>query len=126
MRLIRLIRIIKLYNYAVKSNAEAEEAKLREQQKLSANAQQAALKKELEPSRLGKHLSDTLTRRLIIGILMLLMVLPILTYPGYNYTGESGLRELFWMGRSSCKGQDSSVQSFCGDENWITKEGWEE
>lgn len=29
-RLIRLIRIIKLYNYAVKSNAEAEEAKLRE------------------------------------------------------------------------------------------------
>lgn len=30
-RLIRLIRIIKLYNYAVKSNAAAEEAKLREQ-----------------------------------------------------------------------------------------------
>ena len=29
-RLIRLIRIIKLYNYAVKSNSEAEEAKLRE------------------------------------------------------------------------------------------------
>ena len=36
-RLIRLIRIIKLYNYAVKSNAEAEEAKLREQQKMSNN-----------------------------------------------------------------------------------------
>ena len=30
-RLIRLIRIIKLYNYAVKSSSEAEEAKLREQ-----------------------------------------------------------------------------------------------
>jgi len=29
-RLIRLIRIIKLYNYAVKSNSEIEEAKLRE------------------------------------------------------------------------------------------------
>ena len=29
-RLIRLIRIIKLYNYAVKSNAGVEEAKLRE------------------------------------------------------------------------------------------------
>ena len=37
-RLIRLIRIIKLYNYARKSNAEAEEAKMREQAKLSANA----------------------------------------------------------------------------------------
>ena len=28
--LIRIIRIIKLYNYAVKSNAKVEEAKLRE------------------------------------------------------------------------------------------------
>ena len=37
-RLIRLIRIIKLYNYVSKSNAASEEAKLREQQKLSANA----------------------------------------------------------------------------------------
>ena len=80
VRLIRLIRIIKLYNYAVKSNSEAEEAKLREQQKMSTNIQQAALNKELEPSRLGKHLSDTLTRRLIIGILVLLMVLPLLSY----------------------------------------------
>jgi signal transduction histidine kinase len=85
-RLIRLIRIIKLYNYAVKSNAEAEEAKLREQQKMSSNAQQAALKKELEPSRLGKHLSDTLTRRLIMIILTLLMALPLLTFSGTDYT----------------------------------------
>jgi hypothetical protein len=37
-RLMRLIRIIKLYNYVVKSGNEAEEAKLREQAKLSANA----------------------------------------------------------------------------------------
>ena len=44
-----MIRIIKLYKYLVKSNSEAEEARLREQQKLSQNAQQAALKRELEP-----------------------------------------------------------------------------
>jgi len=37
-RLIRLIRIIKLYNYVVKSSNDAEEAKLREQQKMSSNA----------------------------------------------------------------------------------------
>ena len=35
--MIRLIRIIKLYKYVVKSNKEEEEAKLREQQKLSQN-----------------------------------------------------------------------------------------
>lgn len=86
VRLIRLIRIIKLYNYAVKSNTETEEAKLREQAKQSANQQIAALKKELEPSRLGKHLSDHLTRLLIIGILMLLMVLPLLSYQSHNYS----------------------------------------
>ena len=37
-RLIRLIRIIKLYNYAVKSNAAVEEAKQRDLQKMSTNA----------------------------------------------------------------------------------------
>jgi hypothetical protein len=35
LRLIRLIRIIKLYKYVVQSSSEAEEARLREQQKLS-------------------------------------------------------------------------------------------
>lgn len=118
-RLIRLIRILKLYNYIVKSNADAEEAKLREQQKMSSNAQQAALKKELEPSRLGKHLSDTLTRRLIIIILVLLMTLPILTYSGNDYTAVSGLREIFWFGRSKCTSSDG-VESFCYNDNWIT------
>lgn len=124
---MRLIRIIKLYNYVVKSGAEAEEARLREQQKLSANAQQAALKKELEPSRLGKHLSDTLTRRLTMIILGLLMTLPVLAYAPDDYTAYSGLRELFWFGRSSCKSSNDS-SPFCNQEGvtWITQEGWEE
>ena len=91
VRLIRLIRIIKLYKYAVKSNTEEEEAKLREQQKMSQTAQQAALKREMDPGRLGKVLSDTITRRVIIGILLMLMVLPNLTYPGVDYTNVYGL-----------------------------------
>ena len=126
-RLMRLIRIIKLYNYVVKSGAEAEEARLREQQKLSANAQQAALKKELEPSRLGKHLSDTLTRRLTMIILGLLMALPVLAYAPDDYTANSGLRELFWFGRSSCESIDDEKPSpFCNSPTWITPDGWEE
>lgn len=101
VRLIRLIRVIKLYKYAVKSNTEEEEAKLREQQKLSQTAQQAALKREMDPSRLGKVLSDTITRRVIIGILLMLMVLPNLTYAGIDYTNYYGLEQIFWYGRSS-------------------------
>jgi len=92
LRLIRLIRIIKLYKYIVKGNSEVEEARLREQQKLSQNAQQAALKRELEPSRLGKALSDTLTQRLIIGVLLLLMVLPAITYNNSDLSHNYGLR----------------------------------
>lgn len=57
----------------------------------------------MEPSRLGKALSDTITRRVIIGILLMLMVLPILTYSGVDYSVEYGLRKLFWYGRSNCK-----------------------
>ena len=101
VRLIRLIRIIKLYKYAVKSNTEEEEAKLREQQKLSQTAQQAALKREMEPGRLGKVLSDTTIRKVIIGILLMLMVLPILTYTGIDYSKEYGLDKIFWFGRST-------------------------
>lgn len=123
---MRLIRIIKLYNYVVKSGAEAEEAKLREQAKLSANAQQAALKKELEPSRLGKHLSDTLTRRLTMIILGLLMALPVLAYAPDDYTADTGLRELFWFGRSSCQ-SSTEDNPFCENSvTWLTPEGWEE
>lgn len=77
---MRLIRLIKLYKYIVQSKAEMEEAKLRESQRLSSNAQQAALNRELEPSRLGRTLSEALMRRLIIMVLVLLMVLPAITY----------------------------------------------
>lgn len=85
---------------------------MREQAKLSANAQQAALKKELEPSRLGALLIETLTKRLVIIILILLMVLPNITYEGADYSTYSGLRNVFWFGRSACK-YENGVPSLC-------------
>lgn len=124
LRLIRLIRIIKLYKYAVKTNTEAEEAKLKEQQKLSANAQQAILKRELEPSRLGNALSDTTTRRVIIGVLGMLMILPLLTYTNDDFSSEFGIRELFWYGRSDCSLYNGTF--FCERGGWLTQQGWEE
>jgi hypothetical protein len=57
----------------------------------------------MEPSRLGRALSDTITRRLIIGVLVLLMMLPVLTYSATDYSSEYGLRKLFWYGRSNCE-----------------------
>lgn len=58
--------------------------------------------KEADPSKLGRALSDTTTRRVIIGVLLMLMILPLLTYSDTNFTLGYGLREIFWFGRSSC------------------------
>jgi hypothetical protein len=39
---------------------------------------ESLFKKETDPSKLGKALSDTNTREVIIGVLAMLMVLPLL------------------------------------------------
>jgi len=59
---------------------------------------------------LGKALSDTLTRRLIIGVLMLLMVLPAITYQGADISYQYGLKKLFWFGRSNCNLSDGDFR----------------
>jgi hypothetical protein len=81
--------------------------------------------KETDPSKLGKVLSDMTTRRVIIGVLLMLMVLPLLTYSETDFSANYGLRELFWFGSSNCN-VSSSYQSFCESSEWITQEGWYE
>jgi len=112
LRLIRLVRIIKLYKYIDKSGSDAEEARLREATKLAQSANEAMLKRELEPSRLGKALSDVLTRRLIIGVLVMLMALPAITYSSSDISHQYGLRKLFWFGRSNCHGKANDPLTF--------------
>lgn len=84
--------------------------------------------KETDPSKLGKALSDTTTRRVIIGVLLMLMVLPLLTYSDIDYSSEYAIREIFWFGRSSCKKSTStsSIDFYCPDQPWLTNEGWYE
>ena len=78
----------------------------------------------MEPSRLGKALSDKTTRTVIIGVLGMLMILPVLTYSPDDFSSEYGLRSLFWFGRSDCSLVNGKF--FCEQGNWVTKEGWEE
>jgi hypothetical protein len=84
--------------------------------------------RETDPSKLGKALSDTTTRRVIIGVLLMLMVLPLLTYSDIDYSQEYGMREVFWFGRSSCvpSNDSSSIDFFCETSPWLTEEGWYE
>ena len=49
----------------------------------------------------------------------MLMILPILSFTGTNYSKEYGLRELFWYGSSNCFNSTE-----CGQNKWVTTEVW--
>lgn len=85
--------------------------------------------KEADPSKLGKALSDTTTRRVIIGVLLMLMILPLLTFSETDYSSVYSIREIFWFGRSSCKpsSNPNSIDFYCPKgKPWLTQEGWHE
>ncbi|CEL96628.1 unnamed protein product [Vitrella brassicaformis CCMP3155] len=153
VRLIRLIRIVKLYKYCTKASDEDQEEKLKEQARAALNAKQAALKR-VEASRLGKFLSEMTTRKVIVGVLLMLFILPVLQVSEEDNAKFYGLRELFWFGRSNCTAEavddslgtsaeisagynyQSDVSSkglaaldrLCIDadaQGWLTTDGWE-
>lgn len=132
--MIRLIRIIKLYKYVMKSLAAKEEDEQSKSKKKKKRKQvevvikdvepeESEFKKETDPSKLGGALGDAINRKTIIGVLLLLMVLPLFTASEIDYSGEYGLREAFWFGRSSCTDEGGF---YCNRGTWITKEGWRE
>lgn len=129
LRLIRLIRIIKLYKYIVQSKkGEDDSNNNKKKQQFDTQTEdeneQSLFMRETDPSKLGKALSDTTTRRVIIGVLLMLMVLPLLTYGEIDYSSEYGMRELFWFGRSSCIKAEGDF--YCDKQSWLTNQGWYE
>ena len=79
--------------------------------------------KETDPGKLGKALGDSINRRIIIGVLLMLMVLPLLSQAQMDFSGEYALREAFWFGRSSCTDPEGF---FCKQSKWLTTPGWHE
>ena len=105
LRLIRLVRIIKLYKYIKQSMSKdevEEEDSDEEEEEDEKERLQSLFRRETDPSKLGKALSDRNTREVIIGVLLMLMFLPLLQPTETDFTQEYGLREIFWMGRSNC------------------------
>ena len=92
-----MIRIIKLYKYVSKSS-EFKDTSVES----SEDQEQSDFKKETDPSKLCRILSDLTTRKIIIIGVLLMLMLPLLTYSQLDYSGDYGLRELFWFGRSNC------------------------
>ena len=82
LKLVRLIRIIKLYKYIKQSMSkeqEEEESDIEDEEEDEKERLDSLFKRETDPSKLGKALSDRNTREVIIGVLLMLMILPLLT-----------------------------------------------
>lgn len=86
IRYIRLVRIVKLYKYFTKKRGE------------DPNAQNPS--NNMDAELLGKKLSDITTRRVIIGVLLLLLLLPILQVNTVDNAKYYGLQQLYWVGSS--------------------------
>ena len=88
VRLVRLVRILKLYKqYLLRKQGKVQEMNLTTEEE------------ELAESRVGQKLSDLTTRRVIVGVLLMLFILPLfqmeMGYYGERTTVElSGLKIL--------------------------------
>ena len=128
LRLIRLIRIIKLYKYIASSgdkpedenNQKKKKKKKDTEKKKEDEVEESLFKKETDPTKLGKALSESINRRTIIGVLLMLMTLPLLRRSKTDFSGEFILREVFWMGRSNCMDAKDPYGFECNNAKWIT------
>ncbi|EER12216.1 conserved hypothetical protein [Perkinsus marinus ATCC 50983] len=129
VRLIRLIRIVKLYSMVSKAQDADQEEKLKAQARAAQNAKQAALKR-IEASRLGRALSELTTRRVIVGVLLMLFIMPLLQNSETNEAFYTGLSQLYWFGRSRCDTASENASFGCDGQiqkagsSWIEEDGW--
>ena len=111
IRFIRLVRIVKLYKYFNKSNEE--------------ETQTEENSGDMNPQSLGKRLSDITTRRVIIGVLLMLVLIPLLDAPETDNATYYGLQQLFWAGRSACSDPDYFGCS-PNSKPFVNQKGWED
>ncbi len=109
-RFFKLLRIVKLYRYCVRPESTEEDEG---QQRNAETAQQAAMKKELDPNELGRLLSDTTTRKILIGVLLMYIMCPILTFSNTQNVFYNGLKKLLYSGSSSCTNTENPL---CGNK----------
>jgi class 3 adenylate cyclase len=89
VRLVRLVRLVRVYRIAAEKRARKEhEETLDELARIGAITWDEVEAQKLlfnsKQSRLGKQLSDSITRRVIIMILILLIIIPVIMYQTPN------------------------------------------
>ncbi|KAF4660247.1 hypothetical protein FOL47_007246 [Perkinsus chesapeaki] len=117
VRLVRLVRLLRVVNLTKLFRRNGKRSELDDQEEVSPFAARsnsmaatevapvepgANKQQRIEASRLGKMLSEQTTRRVIIGVLSMMLVLPLIELTETNLAYEAGLEQLFWAGRSVC------------------------
>jgi len=120
-KFFKLLRVVKLYRYFVGLNVEDE--KKDEQQGSAETAQQAAMKKEMDPNRLGKTLSDINTKRILIEVILMYIVYPFLVPNNPLNVFEQNMPILFLSGSSNCQAF-ADQNPFC-KRDLMKPEGWQ-
>lgn len=64
------------------------------------------MNREMDPTRLGKRLSDITTRRVIVVVLSMIIFLPIMQTTTTDFSSLYGLKALYQLGRSNCRNFD--------------------
>jgi len=86
VRMIRLVRLVKLYKYFSENKNKKEGSIAPDDDSLD----------NMPPeSHVGAEMSDRTTKKVIVGILIMLMVIPILQVDDLEYNNEFGMRMVF-------------------------------
>lgn len=136
-RIVRLVRLVRLIRVVRISSFLAREKKSElDQQGEDALKKKQDKEKRVQASRLGKILSESTTRRVIVGVLSMMIIWPNLEITIENLAPVYGLENLYYFGRSTCGDidryldTDAMIGLRCNatlgrESPWLTAAGWE-
>ena len=110
VRMIRLVRLVKLYKYFSENKLKKEGSAT-----IVPESQDVELNNMPPESRVGAEMSDRTTKKVIVGILIMLMVIPLLQVDELEYINEYSMHMVLQQ-RTSLENMDT------GNTDWNT---WE-
>merc|ERR1719235_1774989 len=100
-RIVRLVKLLQVFSAINPEEWCASEERKEELRRLAAEAKAKAKEKRVQASRLGKILAEQTTRRVIVAVLCMMIILPFLTTEEQALGPVFGLSLLF-LNRSPC------------------------
>merc|ERR1719235_1582465 len=104
-RIVRLVKLVQVVRNINPADWFASPERKAELQRLAQEAKEKEKQKRVQASRLGKILADQTTRRVIVGVLSLMVVSPFLETEVFDLAPEYGLEVLF-LSQSQCAGAE--------------------